>query len=310
MKEMVEVLLATYNGAKYLEEQLRSILSQTFGDFRILIHDDGSTDGTVGIIKKYTEMYPDKCIFIDDGKTCGSAAKNFFHLIGCASAEYIMFCDQDDVWLPEKIETAYKAMTRIEKKAGRSTPALVFANYRIVDEKLNDTHFNERNNQISRYRLDFSHLLVQNYATGCLMMCNRALYSMCGRYDERILMHDWWLALIAGSCGVIRHIPDVVMLYRQHGDNEVGAVDVRSPRYVIARFFDKKTRDMKYLYLYQAKLFRKRYGDKLKRERAEQLNGFISMYSKPFKVQRAFCLIRGQYLKSDLVRIIGQLWYI
>lgn len=307
---MIEILLATYNGEKYLDEQIKSILSQTFRDFKIIIRDDGSKDGTVDIIKRYAENYPDKIVFIEDEKKGGSAAKNFFLLISYASAEYIMFCDQDDVWLPNKIEITYNAMKKLEKKTGNTTPLLVFASYRIVDSRLRDVAFKERNNQISRYNLDFSHLLVQNYVTGCLMMCNKTLYSKCGGFDTRILMHDWWLALIASSSGVIKHIPDVVMLYRQHRNNEVGAVDVKNARYVILKFLDKNTVNMKYLYLKQAMLFKKRYESFLPKESAKQLNDFILLYRKPSKIQRMCVLLKGRYLKSDFVRIVGQLWYI
>ena len=307
---MIEILLAAYNGEKYISEQIHSILCQTYQDFRILIRDDGSSDNTVKIIKKYVEAYPQKIVYIEDDKKGGSAAKNFFYLIDYATSDYVMFCDQDDYWLPNKIEITYKNMLRLEKKNGNNTPILVFASYKAVDSKLIPINLKKSHNQISKYKLEFSHLLVQNYVTGCLMMCNKALYSKCGNYDDNILMHDWWLALLASSMGVIYHIPKEVMYYRQHGNNEVGAVDVKSFKYRIGKFLDKKTREKQYLYLAQAKLFYKRNKRFIRDEISKQLEHFISIYNEPLKVKRQYQLIKGHYLKSDIIRIVGQLWYV
>ncbi len=307
---MIDILLATYNGEKYISEQIESILCQTYQNFRILIRDDGSSDNTVKIIKKYVDEYPQKIVFIEDDKKGGSAAKNFFHLINYANSDYVMFCDQDDYWLPDKVEVTYKSMLKLEKRNSKNTPILVFASYKAVDSKLNPINIKEKNNQIAKYKLDFSHLLVQNYVTGCLMMCNKALYSNCGEYDDKILMHDWWLALLASCLGVVYHVPKKVMYYRQHGNNEVGAVDVKSLKYRIGKFLDKKTKKMQYLYLSQAQLFYKRYKKIIGNETTSQLEHFISIYNEPLKVKRQYQLIKGHYLKSDIVRIVGQLWYV
>lgn len=307
---MIEILLATYNGEKYLRQQFNSLLKQTYQDFRILVRDDGSTDNTIAIIEEYAKRYPEKIIFIQDNKKGGSAAKNFFHLISYASADYVMFCDQDDYWLPDKVEITYKNMLNLEKKNKKFTPTLVFASYKVVDSDLKPIDIKEKNNQIAKYKLDFSHLIVQNYVTGCLIMANKALYTKCGIFDDRILMHDWWLALLASSCGIIYHIPDIVMLYRQHGNNEVGAVNVKSFRYRINKFMDKKTSKMQYLYLDQAKLFLKRYKKVMPISNYNELKRFISIYRCSSKLKRMNKLIKGGYLKSDIIRIIGQLWYV
>ena len=307
---MIEILMATYNGEKFLREQLDSLLEQTYRDFKILIRDDGSTDGTRDILSEYTICYPEKIKIIHDENKGGGAAKNFFHLINYATADYVMFCDQDDFWLPNKIEVTYKSMIALEKKHGKEKPALVFSSYIPVDTNLRKINLKEKNSQIGKYKLDFNHLLVQNYVTGCLMMCNRALYSKCGKFDDRILMHDWWLALLASSTGKIQHINDEVMLYRQHDNNQVGAVNVKSFNYRINKLLDKNTRNMQYLYLNQARLFYNRYNKILNNKERLQLYNFISIYQHSSKLTRMFCLIKGRYLKSDFVRIIGQLWYV
>ncbi|MFN4244894.1 MAG: glycosyltransferase [Brevinematia bacterium] len=123
---LVEILLATYNGAKYLSELLDSIVNQTYKNIRILIHDDGSTDETRNIIKEYTQRYPDKITFIDDGVKTNGSTWNFEHLMKFSTAERIMFADQDDVWLPEKVEISLNNINELEKVYGNQTPLLVY----------------------------------------------------------------------------------------------------------------------------------------------------------------------------------------
>jgi len=94
---MIEILLATYNGEKFLQEQLDSILHQTFQDWRIVAHDDGSTDATLEILQQFQLEHPSKIHILDDGLSFGSARDNFEHLMKHAAADYIMLCDQDDV---------------------------------------------------------------------------------------------------------------------------------------------------------------------------------------------------------------------
>ena len=307
---MIDILLATYNGEEYISQQLDSLLNQTYKDIRILIHDDCSKDNTVTIVKEYSKKYSDKIILIQDQIHCGSAQKNFMHLAKFSTAEYVMFCDQDDFWLPEKVEKTFNEMKRVEAQSKKDIPILVFCDYKAVDSNLQNLNFNESHNQIAEYKLSFSNLLVQNYVTGCTMMINKVLCEMMGDYDSRILMHDWWLALLASSCGQISHLSEPLILYRQHGDNTVGAVDVKSMKYRWNKFTDKRTKNMQYLYLNQAKLMSERYKEIMPQESCSILLSFIHLYELPYKIQRIYRLIRGNYLKSDFVRVIAQLIYV
>ncbi len=307
---MIDILLATYNGEEYIGQQLDSLLNQTYKDIRILIHDDCSKDQTVSVVKEYVKKYPNQITLLEDQVHCGSAQKNFMHIAKSSTADYVMFCDQDDFWLPEKVEKTLNEMKRIEAQSGKNIPILVFCDYKAVDGNLQDLDFNEAHNQIAKYKLNFSNLLVQNYVTGCTMMINRVLCQMMGDYDSRILMHDWWLALLASSCGRISHFSEPLILYRQHGDNTVGAVDVKSFKYRWSKFTDKRTKNMQYLYLNQAKAMYERYGDTMPKESLSILSNFIHLYECPHKVQRIYRLIHGHYLKSDTVRIIAQLLYV
>lgn len=307
---MVEVLMATYNGAKYLQEQIESILAQTYKDFRIVIRDDGSTDDTILIIKKYVSKYPDKITFVEDNQKCGSSVSNFMQLTTYAKEDYVMYSDQDDYWLPNKIEVTLNKMLEAEEKYGRNIPILVFSTYKPVDVNLNDIIQDASKNQIAKHKTNLSNLLVQNYVTGCLMMINKSLYSIAGDFSKEILMHDWWFALIASAMGEVCYIPECTMLYRQHEGNVVGAVNVKSFKYRIHKIFDKNTKNMKFKYLKQAQLFLERYSCLMDKNNKEIIENFISIYKYDSKYKRMKALIKGRYLKGDLIRILGQLFYI
>ncbi len=305
----VDIVMATYNGEKYIREQIESILNQTYKDTRILIHDDGSSDHTIEIINELIHEYPLKIVLISDNIVCRSAEGNFMHAMKQSDAEYIMFSDQDDVWLPHKIQMCLTKMKEIENRIGKDKPILVFGSYQPVDEELKPLEGNRNNRQEAAYKTDFTNLLVQNYVNGCLSMINRSLANKMGDYDKAILMHDWWAALIAGGGGEIHHIDNIMMLYRQHHQNAVGAVNVKSIQYRIKKIRDKRTREAGQEYLKQAKLLYQRNKEGLTLQHREELKTFIDLYQKN-KPGRIIGLIKGKYLKSDLVRILGQLWYI
>lgn len=300
---MIEILMATYNGERFLAEQIDSLLSQTVKDFQILIHDDASSDRTSEIIQDYASRYPLQIRCIVDGVQCGSAVKNFLHLTEYATAEYVMYCDQDDVWLPDKIAISLDAMKKAEARLGKDFPILVFADCTPVDVNLNPQKMTK--SMVSQQSLTMNRLLVQNCVSGCVMMCNRALYSLLGSYDQAILMHDWWAALIAAAMGEIVFIPKEVMLYRQHGGNSVGAVDTRSFHYRLQMLTDEETRKKKDLYFRQAALLQKRFADRLTSDAAAVLGNFLKIPEYRGKIHRIFALNGGGYCKSDSVAQIG-----
>lgn len=307
---MIEILVATYNGEKYISQQLDSLLNQTIEDYRILVRDDGSKDGTVDILKEYERKYPDKVVLIQDDLKGGSSAANFMALTSHATADYVCYCDQDDFWMPEKLEKSLIEMQILETRTGTGKPCLVFGDYEAVDENLNSMNYDSSKNQVAKLHLEFNRLLVQNYVTGCLMMLNKPLYSLLGEYSDDIEMHDWWAALLASSLGGISHFDATIMKYRQHGGNVVGVTDVKSMEYRMAKIKDKNTRNKKYCYLKQAKLFQARYNQLLSDKNKKKLKDFIDLYEYRTKGRRVLALINGKYLKSDIVRVLGQFWYI
>lgn len=238
--DKIAILMATYNGEKYICQQIDSILSQTCKDWELYIHDDGSTDNTIAVVESYVEKYPNK-IHLIDGKSTGGAKYNFFYMFGQVEAPYYMTCDQDDVWLDKKIELTYDKMLTIENKA--DVPCLVYTELRVVDSELNtiaDTMSGYQS--LDCHKRTINQFILQNSVTGCTMMVNRALRDKMLRITDidNTIMHDWWAALVAAQFGKTAFIDEPTILYRQHGDNSLGALGINKLSYIVHRVWQKK----------------------------------------------------------------------
>lgn len=213
--------MSTYNGEKYLAEQIESILNQTEKDFVLEIHDDGSTDGTLKIIKEYAQK--DNRICIDNSGHKGYP-KCFFDLMKDAGeAKYYAFSDQDDVWLPDKIETAIKKIGKGEE------PTLYGCKKIIVDENLNE--IGKDTEQQSGIIYAF---LCKNEISGCTMVYNRKLQDILEKYipDRNDFFHDSWIYKVALVCGKVIVDKKETILYRQHSDNVSGATKQGIERFI------------------------------------------------------------------------------
>ena len=238
--DKIAILMATYNGEKYICQQIDSILSQTCKDWELYIHDDGSTDNTIAALESYVEKYPNK-IHLIDGKSTGGAKYNFFYLFGQVEAPYYMTCDQDDVWLDKKIGLTYDKMLTIENKA--DVPCLVYTELRVVDSELNtiaDTMSEYQS--LDCHKRTINQFILQNSVTGCTMMVNRALRDKMLHITDidNTIMHDWWAALVASQFGKTAFIDEPTILYRQHGDNSLGALGINKLSYIVRRVWQKK----------------------------------------------------------------------
>ncbi len=226
----IAILVAVRDGESYLSEQMDSLLGQTYTDWVAYIHDDGSSDGTRHILKNYSARYPERFVLVDGAPT-GSAKANYFYLLRNVEAPLYMCCDQDDVWLPDKIERTLREMRAAQRTAGNETelPCLVYTDLRVVDESLHEVSGSMNLYQkLSCEDTRINHVLVQNVVTGCTMMINRRLRDMVLSLRDlnKIVMHDWWAALIAAQFGVLRYLNEPTILYRQHGENDTGAKNI------------------------------------------------------------------------------------
>lgn len=221
----VDILMATYNGELFLREQIESIQAQTFSDWRLLVSDDCSSDGTVEIIKELAET-DSRIVLISEGERHGSAKSNFMFLLKKSEAPYVMFCDQDDVWLSNKIKLSISCIRELELSYGSASPVMAFTDMKVVDSKLNviDDSF-ESLSKLNPNRTSFPELLAQSIGAGCTMIFNDCAAQLALRVSniEQIIMHDWWLSIICSAFGKIAYIDYPTSLYRQHENNEVGA---------------------------------------------------------------------------------------
>ena len=232
MRNEISILLATYNGAKYLGQLIDSIISQTYTNWTLYIHDDMSVDNTFDIIKEYSSKY-ENIIFISDTKKRGSAG-SFLWLLDKVESDYYMFCDQDDIWLPNKIFNAIRQIKILESEY-KNKPVLIYSDLIIVDAKLNiiDKSFFEYS-KISYYVDKLSFLPVLNFITGCTMAFNRKAKDITFPVSSNVVMHDSWLALrVYYEKGIIKCTEQSDILYRQHASNALGAVKYRS---VVVKF--------------------------------------------------------------------------
>jgi glycosyltransferase involved in cell wall biosynthesis len=305
---MVEILLATHNSEKYIAQLMDSLLTQSLPDIRILISDDGSVDETKNIINSYAENNPN--IFILENKfPLGGAKENFFYLMAHAKADYVLFADHDDVWYPDKAAKTMEAMRKLEQQFGTEKPLLVHSDLEVVDENLKTKTLSMMSAQkLSKTFKTLNRFLPQNHVTGCTVMVNKALIKRVAYTSlDPIIMHDWWMALIACAFGGVEFLDEPTIKYRQHPDNEIGAVDTRSPSYVSSRLSNTGTMKKRIKDTYwQAGEFYRTYGSELSEYDAQM----VRAYSECLKINkwaRIRVLFRFRLFKYGFVRKIGQL---
>ncbi len=228
---MIHILLSTYNGERYLSEQLDSILSQTYTDWRLYARDDGSTDQTKAILGRYAEAHPER-IIIDDSEPNGlGAMRSFEYLLAHhGEADYFAFSDQDDVWLPDKLEISMATIRQVEQ-VHPNQPVVVHTDLRVVDEHLNEVSpsfwaYGGIHPEILDHNIHY--LAICNSVTGCAMLMNRSARAAVLPFPTHVFMHDAWIGIrVLSVGGKVIPIPQRTILYRQHGDNVCGAQPYR-----------------------------------------------------------------------------------
>lgn len=212
---LVVILLSSYNGERYITEQLDSLARQTHRNLRVLVRDDGSSDSTPEILARYRGL--GERLETIPGRNVGSNA-SFLELLNRAPAEaaYVCFSDQDDVWADEKVERGVRSIERI---AG---PALGFAGLELVDGELK--RLQVLDDRVPRgARLE--NALVESVVTGCTITLNAAAWRALRGRDLRvgeIVMHDWWAYQAIAALGEVVYDRYPALKYRQHGTNVFG----------------------------------------------------------------------------------------
>ena len=303
---VIDILMATYNGEKYLRPQLDSILQQSNQEWRLIIRDDCSTDKTVQIIKEYQLLRPEQIVLLQAEQPSGSAQNNFFQLLQYSKAEYIMFADQDDVWLKNKVQLTLDKMQQLEQQYGKDMPLLVHTDLAVVDERLhilNNSMTIRQNINIKKNGLN--NILVQNTVTGCSMMINQSLKLFVAEIPKEAIMHDMWFALIAAAFGHIDFVEKATILYRQHSDNVVGA---KNTYYYLTHL---KTEFQNLLYgqrkrYRQAAEFLEQFRDILPEQHQQLLYDYSALEDANL-LRKIFVLTRYHLYKKGVFRKIGQI---
>lgn len=218
--EKINILMATYNGRRYVGKQVESILNQTYKDFRLIISDDGSTDSTVKILEEYEDK--DSRVEVYSQLENQGIVSNFEFLIGKVRSELFMFADQDDIWEPDKIE---KSLEKMEK----DNLDLVYTDLEVVNSRLNQISpsywaLKGLDYRIKKYN-NFESLYLNNFITGCTMLVKSKWINdfLPLPKDSKYVLHDYWISLVVSQKGKIGYVDEPTIKYRQHKNNKIGS---------------------------------------------------------------------------------------
>ena len=295
MEKKVTVLISTYNGEKYIKEQLDSILNQTYSNIDILIRDDGSKDSTVEIIKEYQKKYNN--IKLKEEENIGFI-KSFFKLLEMAESDYYAYCDQDDIWMPNKIELAVEELN----KADDSKPNMVFGNSDYYDENMNFLSNGEKHRTYS-----FKNSLYECVAQGMTMTINNQTKEMIlNNIPQKCLFHDWWTYMICSGMGNVLYNDETVVKYRRFQKNAT-AEGQNALKILLWRIkhliTDSGMKDIKI----QQQEYKKMFYDRLSAENQKLLDIFVQEKYNLFKaIRKSFYphRIRRKLIDDLMVRVL------
>lgn len=277
---VVDIVMATYNGAPYLGEQLNSLLGQTYTNWRLTIHDDGSTDETVNIARTYATR-DDRIVLLADDIVGLGSARNFLHLLEHVEGDYYMFCDQDDIWVPEKIAKFVDAIR------GHQGPMMVYSNSYLYTNGRVLPRFSTHIHPNSLKDTVFFNSGIQ----GCAVMVNRDLVDMLKPFPRRVAMHDHLMTMGAVTFGAVRYLNEGLTWYRQHELNVTGS----QPRSLWARLglFLKTGKPVVSQTHYEAnEAFYARYKEKMSKAKRELYVGYFRYCQSRSVLKRLFILLR------------------
>lgn len=210
---LVSVALATYNGERFLRDQLDSIFSQTYGNFEVIASDDNSSDGTAVILAEYKKKHRLKLI---QNKTNAGFVKNFERALEHCSGDYIALADQDDIWHPDKLAVL------VEEIGGSS---IICSDAELIDGegRIIAPSFEDFSRKYADTDDQFKFFVFRNYVTGCTSLITKDVIRKSLPIPGGIRYHDWWFAVVAATRKGVRYLPQPLMQYRQHGQNDTGA---------------------------------------------------------------------------------------
>ncbi len=298
MNPEIEILMATYNGEKYVREQIDSIIHQTYENWKLLIRDDNSTDKTLEILKEYEKK--DKRIkVIEDKKGNLGFVKNFEELLNYSNKEWIMFSDQDDYWLENKIEK-YVTILNSNPKDILKKPILIHSNSFICNDNLEIIKKEFINSNIaSKYNEDSYYFFY--FVQGSTVLINRIMIDLALPFSKNVTVHDRYFHLLAEFLGKRIFINESLIKYRQHSNNKIGAKGSSIISKILKkRYFHNEDRELileiKNKYTEKLEIEKRKKIEKYLEVTNDKKNRFLRFYlSREFKMsikKRLFMLLR------------------
>lgn len=293
----VNILMSTYNGEKFVADQIESIQKQTYTDWNLIIRDDGSSDRTCEIVDDFVSK--DNRIKLIRAENVG-VIKSFHELVtDNNNADFYFFADQDDYWLPEKLSI----MLEETKKHDNSKPVMYYTDLKVVDKKLSIINDSMIKSQSNHANTQLVQELTENTVTGCTSMINQKLASLW-KDTTNVIMHDWYLELLATALGELVYINKSTILYRQHENNVLGARTL-DKRFKLLRegfkIFDRYW-DLIHKTQEQADKIGKEFGSQIGLEKYELLINFANLSEKKFS-ERVKALVKYKYSKNKFLHI-------
>ena len=314
MNENIDILLAIYNSERFLHEQIASIFNQSYKHWKLIVRDDGSKDNSEILIRDYARRYPEHVRQITDTPNNLGACQSFAKLLEHSDADYVMFSDQDDVWLPDKIEKSMALMKKMEDRYSRSMPLLIHTDLQVAQEDLTivSKSFWKYQHVEPQKSMVLNRLLVRSVIRGCTVMINRSLADLARSIPRDAIMHDHWISLIAGAFGKIGFIREPTMIYRLHEKNYSGGKPW-SVRYVFDKIFTgsgrRELRDYLSQTQKQAAAFARQFENKLSRDSYNMINVYASLGDRGF-LQRRRAILQYGFYNFGTVRNIGMFLFI
>ena len=287
---MVDILMATYNGEAFVGEQIESIIRQTYTDWRLLVHDDGSADATKAIVKKYADE-DNRIRLIEDGIVGLGVARNFIHLLEYADAEYIMFCDQDDIWLPDKTQR----MTDEIGKKDSNTPQVVYSNAYLWSPTKGI--ISDRNTLT--YPKSLRQMLFLNTGIqGAASIFNTRAKELLMHPLRYYAMHDHALLLCMITMGEVSYMDEPLMYYRQHDHNVTGNAPGSMKKKTMQMWQNRHVPVVSREHLEGLQAFFEVWKDKLTAEDRAVIEIFMSLPERSF-VQRVYNICKYRFCIFD-----------
>ncbi|WP_315793752.1 glycosyltransferase family 2 protein [Paenibacillus sp. BIC5C1] len=306
-KSKVCIMLSTYNGVKYIDEQMESLLAQYEVDVQINIRDDGSSDGTVQKLNEYAKSHPDQ-IRVIEGKNLGVIG-SFFELM-CQTEpvyDFYAFCDQDDVWKQDKL---IRAVTKLKSRQS-NIPLMYCSSTQMVDQDLN--HINVWPT-LPPKALSMYNAIVENCCVGCTIVINPVAFKQVRASIPsdltQVIMHDWWIYLYVSAFGVVIFDEEPMIQYRQHQNNVLGG----SSEGWIAKWKNRWSRFVNgknhFILSKQAKMFLHLNKDQLSAQQLKDIQCFLNQLDSPWIKRIKYASQMPFYRHASLDNLVLKLIYV